>query len=83
MPAKNSNQDMIIEELRLIQSDVKEIAAVKGDIKRIEEVLIRIETQVTKTNGRVSSLEAWRNRIVGAMGVIGAILGYLATAMIK
>lgn len=76
MPSPSSRQNMIIEELRIIQNDVKDLAGVK-------DILARIEIQVTKTNGRVSNLEAWRNRIVGAMGVLGVILGWVASHFIN
>ena len=72
MPRSNSNQSMIIDELRIIQTDLKDLSGVK-------ETLERIEKQVIRTNGRVSALESWRNRIVGAVTVIGALLGYIVT----
>ena len=72
MPRSNSNQNMIIDELRIIQTDLKDLSGVK-------ETLERIEKQVIRTNGRVSALESWRNRIVGAVTVIGALLGYIVT----
>lgn len=70
----SSRQNMIIEELRIIQTDVKELAGIKDAVDRIEK-------QVTKTNGRVSSLEAWRNRIVGAVGVLGLLATYLLSLL--
>lgn len=42
-----------------------------GDIK---SSLKRIEEQVTKTNGRVSSLEKWRWMVVGGLMVLSAIV---------
>jgi len=80
---RQSSQQMIVEELRIIQNDVKGLAQFSNDVKRIEQTLIRIEMQVTKTNGRVSNLEAWRNRIIGAVGVISGVLGYLAMALFR
>jgi ribosomal 50S subunit-associated protein YjgA (DUF615 family) len=41
--------------------------------EHLTERLDRIETQTTKTNGRVGSLEAWRNRIIGGFLVITTI----------
>jgi hypothetical protein len=40
----------------------------------MKETLRRIETQVMRTNGRVTSLEAWRNFSVGAIAVISALV---------
>lgn len=36
----------------------------------IQDSLKRIEDQTTKTNGRVSSLESWRQYTLGALAVI-------------
>ena len=80
---RQSSQQMIVEELRIIQNDVKGLSQFRGDIGRIEDILTRIETQVVKTNGRVGNLEAWRNRMVGAIGVLSAVLGYLAMALFR
>lgn len=62
----------------------KESAAVK--LARMEERekamaddIKAILTQTTNTNGRVTKLEAWKNRIVGAILVIGAIIGWVVT----
>lgn len=79
MPTPSSRQNMIIDELRIIQNDVKDLSSFKGDVKSINESLKRIETQVNKTNGRVSGLENWRNRIVGAMGIVGLLIGWILT----
>jgi len=43
------------------------------------EYLKRIEAQTMRTNGRVTSLEGWRNRILGGSSMViligGAIIG--------
>lgn len=38
-----------------------------------DTILERIESQTTKTNGRVSKLEWWRSGIIWAGGVVGSI----------
>jgi len=40
----------------------------------LHEILLRIEKKVEKTNGRVSDLEKWKNRIAGGLVVISAVL---------
>jgi len=45
------------------------------DIKNLKDVDIKNLTDLAvKTNGRLSNLEAWRNRMVGAITIIGIIL---------
>jgi len=38
------------------------------------EILKRIEERVKNTNGRVTELEKWKNRIAGGFIVISAVL---------
>jgi tetrahydromethanopterin S-methyltransferase subunit G len=45
--------------------------------KRHEQIMNRLDDirdQVEETNGRVSDLENWRNRIIGAIAVITTFL---------
>lgn len=35
--------------------------------------------QTSKTNGRVTKLEEWKNRIVGALVVIGVVIGWVVS----
>jgi len=43
----------------------------------------RIEEQVKKTNGRVSSLEGWRNKMAGALLVISGVIVPLFVQYLK
>jgi len=42
---------------------------IKSILARQDGTLSRIETQTTKTNGRVSRLEYWRNVLIWSFGV--------------
>ena len=46
----------------------------KISLEVIHEVLTRVEKKVDRTNGRVSKLEEWKNRIVGGLIVTNLIL---------
>jgi hypothetical protein len=46
-------------------------------------MLKQIKTRVDDTNGRVTSLEKWRNRFIGAMSVIVTVLLPIALWAIK
>jgi hypothetical protein len=43
-------------------------------ITNVYDVLKKVETHAEKTNGRVTSLEAWKNKTVGAIIVMNVIL---------
>jgi hypothetical protein len=38
------------------------------------DLMVEIKEQVKKTNGRVSRLETWRNRIAGAIALMAFII---------
>ena len=40
----------------------------------LHEILIRVEKKVDKTNGRVTKLEAWKNKTLGALVIINVML---------
>ena len=41
--------------------------------KNIDEKLDAIHEQTIKTNGRVTSLEGWKNQIMGALKIISVL----------
>lgn len=44
-------------------------------LDNLKEDVASVKIQTTKTNGRVTALEAWRNRIVGVIIFLGAVIG--------
>ena len=54
-------------------------ARLDGKLEMHGKTLERIEEQARKTNGRVTCLEGWRNRIVGAIGILTFLAGWWAT----
>ena len=47
---------------------------IDSHFQEIKETLSRIESQTTKTNGRVTRLESWKNTSIGWTGGVGACL---------
>ena len=45
----------------------------KVTLETIHEILIRVEAQVLRTNGRVGRLEVWRGIVIGGLIVISVI----------
>lgn len=56
---------------------------IDAHFKEIKEVLARIETQTTKTNGRVSKLENWKAWVVGYAVAITPIVAWLANEVLS
>ena len=52
----------------------KELEQYRDDIKsrvvRIETIVERVESQLSKLNGRTSSLESWRSWMTGGMALL-------------
>lgn len=55
--------------------------AQREDQAEVKEQLGRIETQAKLTNGRISQLELWQARVLGAVGTV-AWLPTVATGVI-
>ena len=47
---------------------------IKAFFNEIKDTLERIETQTTKTNGRVNKLENWRSYLLGGIAIISSIV---------
>ena len=71
--AKGSSQDILLEELRIIQSEMKSANISLG---RMQTTLESVEAQTVKTNGRVNRLEMWRTAFVAGLTAIGIMLAY-------
>lgn len=51
--------------------------------KSNDECHERVLEQVTKTNGRVSALESWKNKAIGALVALGAIGSAQVAVLLK
>ncbi len=52
-------------------------------LETVHQKLDSIDTQTKKTNGRVSLLEAWKNRIIGGLIVTQVILIPIAIMVVR
>lgn len=57
------------------------IAAINAQLAAMNTTLGEIKTQTTLTNGRVNSLEGWRNRAIGAWFVV-SLFGPIVTGLV-
>jgi len=55
----------------------------KVTLETIHEILIRVEAQVLRTNGRVGRLEVWRGIVIGGLIVISVIVVPLFLGLFK
>ena len=56
----------------------KQVSEYREDLKsrivRIETIVERVENQLSKLNGRTSSLEGWKNWMTGGMAIIVVLI---------
>ena len=69
--------------LQILLDIQKQLGVLGAETSRQSEMLIRIDTQVQKTNGRVTQLETPDNINKGKLAVIGAIAGALVSFIIS
>ena len=74
--AKEVNFQLV--NIKTVKNSMEEITN-----QTLHEILVRVENQVTKTNGRVSCLENWKNKITGALIIMNLILIPLVYSVIK
>ena len=43
---------------------------IKSRVVRIETIVVRVESQLSKLNGRTSSLESWKSWMTGGMALL-------------
>jgi hypothetical protein len=48
----------------------------------LHEILVRVESKVTKTNGRVTELECWQHEHKGALNTVRLLLVPIIVAVI-
>jgi hypothetical protein len=59
-----------------------ELAIIINDLAReMRESMGRIEVQTSKTNGRVTKLEEWKNRIIGGLIITNIIVVPISIAV--
>ena len=76
---KPSNQDILLEELRIIQDEMKSANITLG---KVTTTLENVEKQTIKTNGRVTKVEERLNMHRGGIVVAWALIG-LVVAIFK
>lgn len=69
--------------LQILLDIQKQLGVLGAETSRQSEMLIRIDSQVQKTNGRVTQLETTDNINKGKLAVIGAIAGALVSFIIS
>ena len=47
---------------------------IKSRVVRIETIVERVESQLSKLNGRTSNLEGWKNWMTGGMALLVIII---------
>jgi len=47
---------------------------IKSRVVRIETIVERVESQLSKLNGRTSSLESWRSWMTGGMALLVIVI---------
>lgn len=74
----HSNQDIILDELRIIQSEMKANSILLAKLSTTSE---SIETQTIKTNGRVTVLETTQNEQRGSIKALAWAMGVIVGAI--
>lgn len=69
--------------LQILLDIQKQLGDLKAETSRQSEMLIRIDSQVQKTNGRVTQLETTDNINKGKLAVIGAIAGTIVSFIVS
>lgn len=75
---RQNSEDRILQEIRIIQDDVKCLFELRGEMKNIRGSLERIETQTTRTNGRVDTHDALLNQYNGALKIMYIVIVLIA-----
>jgi len=61
----------------------RELGTFETEIKNIGTDIKEVKELVKRQNGRIGKLESWRDRLIGAWGIIVLILIPIAVGVIK
>jgi hypothetical protein len=67
----NDSERVILEQIKSLKEHIE------NEFRHNKEAHSAVLTQVTKTNGRVSSLEKWKYTMVGAISILTAVVSLI------
>ena len=79
-PGHNTMSSETKEKIESVEESIKEVVELR--FGHIREKLDAIHEQTTKTNGRVSTLETWKNKLIGALIITELLLLPIAVAKV-
>lgn len=80
--ARQTSEERLLQEIRIIQDDVKGLIELRGEFKNVRATLERIETQTTRTNGRVDGHDAQLNQYKGALWILYIVVVLIAVPIL-
>lgn len=83
MEERRRQADHILDELKELSNETsKTVNNIYANQAVIKEKVERIERETIKTNGRVTSLETWKNQQIGSSRVICWAVGIVFAAVV-
>lgn len=88
MEERRRQADKALDEFgKILKETAKTVNEIHINQAVIKEKVVRIEEETIKTNGRVTSLEAWKNQQIGSSRVvywaIGVVFASVVAAWVK